>query len=241
MNKSNQLYLLDGQVHQWHPIKIIHQEQNEKLLIAGCPMKSIWKSESKLPSRPWNSCRTFSRHPQIEQIPQLVIHLASRKPQRSARFWSVSDILHIICTNVQVFYLAGSSERHLLKYFILLCLDPTSFIFQISDFEPSKHHKQLSDQVSLLYWFGVHKGEMGNKGQIVSAVHFGRCPSWMRRMDMVESRVWTCRIIIICGGARGQLFLSGVFTIDNSRNSLARWISVCGLLLATFSFGSVLT
>ena len=170
--------------------------------------------------------------PPIEQVPQLAL----------ASTVEITDLGVLqSCTNVQVFYLAGSSERHLLKYFILLCLDPTSFIFQISDFEPSKHHKQLSNQVSLLYWFGVHKGEMGNKGQIVSAVHFGRCPSWMNRMDMVESRVWTCRIIIICGGARGQLFLSGVFTIDNSRNSLARWISVCGLLLATFGFSSVLT
>ena len=43
------------------------------------------------------------------------------------------------------------------------------------------------------------------------------------------------------GGARGQLFLSGVFTIDNSRNSFAWWISISCLFLATFSFGSVFT
>ena len=185
---------------------------------------------------------------QINLIPSTPGYIFETLPNRTSSAacfaWTVEirDLgMFQSCTNVQVFYLAGSSERHLLKYLILLCLDPTSFIFQISDFEPSKHHKQLSNQVSLLYWFGVHKGEMGNKGQIVSVVQFGRCPSWMNRMDMVESRVWTCRIIIICDGARGQLFLSGVFTIDNSRNSLARWISICGLLLATFGFGSVFT
>ena len=86
-------------------------------------------------------------------------------------------MLHIICTNVQVFYLAGSSERHLLKYFILLCLDPTSFIFQLSDFEPSKHHKQIN-QIKCPYFIDLEctKGKWAIKDKscppsILDVVH----------------------------------------------------------------------